>query len=533
MDAAVEVAIAGQHRGRIEVALDDLALDRRIQRARHAVARGAGIGHDAEAQRFEVRQQAGLLQVERHRARAGRQRGLDPGLADQSQPPRVAREQPGGDDVARIAGVGAAGDGRDDHRPVGQSTGLVHPGRRDAALAQHRGRQAPMRVRRAGQRALDRADVEAQHAPVGHVVQRAAHAGPQARRLGIGLDQAHLVLGAAGQAQVGQRLLVDREQRGGRAVLGRHVGDRRAVAQRQPGDAVAEAFEVGADDLLATQELGQRQHQVGGGDAGPAPPGELDADDLRQAHPRSAAQHHALRLQSADADGDHAQRVDMRRVAVGADAGVGIGDAAARVALHLHHRRHPLQVDLMHDPVPRRDHLDIAERAPAPVDEVEAVLVAAVLDGAVLVEGAGIVAPALDGQRVVDDQLHRHHRIDLRRIAAARRDRVAQAGQVHQRGLPQDVVADDARGIPGEVALAQAVGQLQQAGVEQRRIAAAHQVLGMHARRVGHAGPGAGAQRLDGRAGIEPVEVGARQRSAPGGIDGRGGGDRGSGCEAH
>jgi hypothetical protein len=36
----------------------------------------------------------------------------------------------------------------------------------------------------------------------------------------------------------------------------------------------------------------------------------------------------------------------------------GKRDAIAGV----HHRRHPLQVDLVHDPVARRDHVDVLER---------------------------------------------------------------------------------------------------------------------------------------------------------------------------
>jgi hypothetical protein len=48
------------------------------------------------------------------------------------------------------------------------------------------------------------------------------------------------------------------------------------------------------------------------------PAGQLDADDDGQAHPRGAAQHHVLGFEAAHADRDHAQRIDVRRVAVGA-----------------------------------------------------------------------------------------------------------------------------------------------------------------------------------------------------------------------
>ena len=89
----------------------------------------------------------------------------------------------------------------------------------------------------------------------------------------------------------------------------------------------------------------------------------------------------------------------------------------------------------MHDAVARRNHVDILERGPRPLDEVEPVLVAAVLDRPVFLEGLGIEAGVFDRQRVIDDQLRRHHRVDLRRVAAPGGDRVAQAGEVDQRGL--------------------------------------------------------------------------------------------------
>src|SRR5690606_35264521 len=180
----------------------------------------------------------------------------------------------------------------------------------------------------------------------------------------------------------------------------------------------------------------QGQDHVGGGDARLRPAGEAHAGDVGQAHPRGTAEHHVLGLEAADADGDHAQGVHVGGVRVGAHAGVGKGDAVA----HVYHRRHLLQVDLVHDPVAVRDHLHVAEGVPGPLDEVEAVGVAAVLDRAVLLERLRVVAAALYRQRVVDDQLHRDDRIDLRRVAALVGDRVAQAGQVHQRGLAKDVV---------------------------------------------------------------------------------------------
>ena len=508
MDAAVEVAVARQHRGRVQVAVDDFLLDRRIQRAAHAVAGGAGEGDDAEAEFFELREEIRFLQVQLHRLRARRQRGLHPRLAGQALRIRVAREQRGGDHVARVRCIRAAGDRGDDHRAVRHQAGrflglaggeLGFVG--DALGGEVGGGDACMRVGRAGHRAHHARQVELQRA---FVLRGRQRVGPQAGGLRVGLDQGDLFVAAAGQAQVIQGLLVDEEQRRGRAVFRRHVADRRAVAQRERGRTFAMEFEVGADHLRLAQEFGQRQHDVGGGDAGLRLAAEFDADDLRQPHPRGAAEHHVLRFQPADADRDHAERIHVRRMRIGADAGVGIGDAA----LDADHRRHLLQVDLVHDPVARGDHVDVVERALGPLDEVEAVLVAAVLDRAVLGERIRVVAAAFHRQRVVDDQLHRHHRIHRGGIAALLGDRVAQAGQVDQRGLAEDVVADHARREPREVEVAAAFDQLAQVGIAHRRVGLAHDVFGVDAGGVGQGGPGAGLQCLDRRGRIEPVEFG-------------------------
>ncbi len=110
----------------------------------------------------------------------------------------------------------------------------------------------------------------------------------------------------------------------------------------------------------------------------------------------------------------------MRSVAVGAHARIREGDAIA----HLDDGRHFFQIDLVHDAVTRRDHVDILERALGPFDEVEAILVAAILDPAVLVERVRVEAAIFDRKRVVDDQLRRHHGVDLGGIAALIGDRV-------------------------------------------------------------------------------------------------------------
>ena len=126
-------------------------------------------------------------------------------------------------------------------------------------------------------------------------------------------------------------------------------------------------------------------------------------------------------------------------------------------------------------------------------------------------ESLRVETTTLDGQGVVDDQLHRHHRVDLGRVAAFVGNGVTQAGEVDQRGLAENVVAHHAGREPREVEVALALDQLAQRGIERSRIAAAHQVLGEHAGRVWQAVVGAGLDRLDRRAGIKVVQVGAWQ----------------------
>src|SRR5690606_5298233 len=64
VNTAVEVTVAGQHGSGVQVAVDDLLLDHRIERAGHAVAGGAGEGHYAETELFQLIGQAGFVEVQ-------------------------------------------------------------------------------------------------------------------------------------------------------------------------------------------------------------------------------------------------------------------------------------------------------------------------------------------------------------------------------------------------------------------------------------------------------------------------------------
>jgi len=107
---------------------------------------------------------------------------------------------------------------------------------------------------------------------------------------------------------------------------------------------------------------------------------------------------------------------------------------------------------------------------------------------------------------VVDDQLHRHHRVDLGGVAALVGNGVAQAGEIDQRGLAQDVVAHHARREPGEIQVALAFDELLERIGERGRVAAAYQILGEDAGGVRELVVGAGLDGFDGFSRVEVVE---------------------------
>ncbi len=321
--AAFEVAVARQHRSHHQIVLGNGCRHVFRQRAGVADAGGAAVADHVETKLFQVGEHAGLFKIVGDHARTRSERGLDPRLRRQSLGCGIAREQPCAQHHRRVGGVGAGGDRGDDHRAIAQlPTGTAGAGafclrrlRTDGGAAatfvleavflleigqllaarvgerleafavvglhvfqQH----AVLRALGAGQRWLDLAHVQFQRGAVpggwgGGVV-------PQALRLGIGLDQRNLLLAAAGQAQIGQRLLVDREDAAGGAVFGRHVADGGAVGQRQVLQAVAIELDELAHHAELAQHLGDRQHQVGGSGALGQLASELEAHDLRNQH---------------------------------------------------------------------------------------------------------------------------------------------------------------------------------------------------------------------------------------------------------
>jgi hypothetical protein len=253
---------------------------------------------------------------------------------------RLLGDQPGGYQHVGVRGVGAAGD-RGDHHVAVADVVLLTLDRATArgGLAVDRlellveqvvdvgQRDLVLRALGPGERGNHAAEVELER--IGEHRVRVRRIGPQALLPGIGFDQRDLLFAAAGQGQVFERLAVDPEEAAGRAVLGRHVGQRRAVGEAERGEPGAEILDEAPDHAARAQHLRRGQHQVGRGDAFLELAGHLEADDLGDQHRDRLAEHRRLGLDPADTPSEHTEPVDHRRVTVGADAGVGVGNHRA------------------------------------------------------------------------------------------------------------------------------------------------------------------------------------------------------------
>ncbi len=255
---------------------------------------------------------------------------------------------------------------------------------------------------------------------------------------------------AARQPQVRQRLVVDREQRGGRAELRRHVRDRCPVGERQRRQSIAGELDEGAHDALPAQHLGHGQHEVRGSAAARERPGQVHADDAGHRLVQRLSQEYGLRLDPAHAVPQHAEAVHHRRVGVGADERVGEGHATGRVRAIRHDGREVLEVHLVDDARARRHDAEVVERGLGPPQQLVALAVSLVF--APDVELERIRQPvAIHLHRVIDDEVGRHEGVDAGRVAPEVRHRVAHRGQVDHGRHAGEVLEQDARRHEGDL----------------------------------------------------------------------------------
>ena len=377
-DAALEVAVARKHAGKLQVVGD-------IMQRRHNGAGVADAAHAAEAARVKAQvtqsiHQAGTLKQQLGGMAARSQDALHPRLGLQPRFGGLLGHQTGRQHHGRVGGGGAASHRGDGKRAVTQLACLaVHVDR--FLLAQVKAaiganlmeallrllkENAIMRARRAGDAALHAAQVQLDHVGV-HALGR-LRVVPEALRLRILLHQRHLLFAAAGQAQVRQRLVVNGEQRAGAAVFRRHIGNARTLRGVQTVQARAEALDEAADDTLLAQHLRERQRHVHGRDALGQLTRQTHAHDLGNQRGDRLAQRRSFGLDAADAPAQHTDAVGGRRVAVRAHQRVKVHRGVLPFRrFHTGSRgghgdlRELLDVQLMADARSRRDDAHVLE----------------------------------------------------------------------------------------------------------------------------------------------------------------------------
>ena len=102
----------------------------------------------------------------------------------------------------------------------------------------------------------------------------------------------------------------------------------------------------------------------------------------------------------------------MGRMRISPHTGIREGQAI----MGLDYRGHLLQINLVHDAIPRRDHVDVEKGVLAPIDKMKTFFVATFFNGAVFIKSLWIKSAMFHLKGMVHNQLRRHHRVDPSRI---------------------------------------------------------------------------------------------------------------------
>ena len=460
MHPALEVAVAGEHRGNDQIAARDRLGNRLWQRPGVADAGRAAVADEVEAHLIQRVLQAGRLQVLGDDLGAGREGGLHPRLGAKTLRQRFLGHQAGAKHHGGIGGIGTRRDGGDHHVAIAQTVvGASHRhGLRLGALAAQRQRIVEGAAHVGDVHPILRAFGAGQGWPNGRQVQLQGrgidgfHAGfaPHPLRLGVGFHQGHRLRWARGQFQVADRLGVHRKEAAGRAVFRRHVGNRGPVGEREAVQSIAAELHELAHHAVLAKHFHHAQHQVGGGHALGQRAVQLEADDFGNEHGNRLPEHRRFGLDAAHAPAEHAQPVHHRGVAVGAHQGVRVGGDAPVLLFRPNGAREVFQIHLVADAGAGRHHAEVVEGALPPAQEPIALLVALHLDGDVLLERLGI-AEAVHHHRVVDHQIHRREGIDDARILARRHHRAAHGGEIGDAGHAGEILHQHPRRAIGDL----------------------------------------------------------------------------------
>ena len=180
----------------------------------------------------------------------------------------------------------------------------------------------------------------------------------------------------------------------------------------------------------------------------------MHADHVGREEIDGLAEHAGLGLDATHAPANDADAVDHRRVRVGADQRVRIIDTGSVLE---HALGEVLEIHLMDDADAGRHDLEGLERLHAPLQELVALAVARKLELEVLGLRLG-AAGEINLHGVVNDEIHRHERLDQLRVPAELGHRRAHGREVDEQRHAGEVLQHDARDDKGDFLRALGLG---------------------------------------------------------------------------
>jgi hypothetical protein len=235
--------------------------------------------------------------------------------------------------------------------------------------------------------------------------------------------------------------LVDREHRRRRTELGAHVSDGGTVREGHLTDARSVELDKLSDHTVATQHVGNREHDIGGGDAGRDVARQSETDHPRDQHRDGLTQHGRFRFDSTDTPTEDAETVDHRRVGVGSDTGVGESEGVSVDVAGVDNLGQVFNVHLVNDSRPGRNHLEVLEGHLTPAQKLVTLAVSLVFDFDVSLQGI-LATEEIRNHRVVDDEFRGGKRIDFFRVSAEFSHCLAHRGQVDDARHTREVLHD-------------------------------------------------------------------------------------------
>lgn len=243
------------------------------------------------------------------------------------------------------------------------------------------------------------------------------------------LDGLNGILVAAGEVEVLNGVLINREVSHSGTVFRSHVGNGGTISQRDVLDTRAEELDELADDTALSEHIDAGQDKIGGSGTLRKVTGELETDDFRKDHGDGLTQHHGFSLNTANTPTGNTETVNHGGVRISANNGVRVEQV---VALH-NNAGEVLKVNLMDDTRAWGHDAEVVEGLGAPLEELEALTVT--VEFHLLVELSGIERASLvDLNRMINDEIDGAQGVDLLGVATDALHAVSHGSQVDNSG---------------------------------------------------------------------------------------------------